>query len=69
MQGQGVELTAEDIQYSECYPIQLLNITEGRVFTDGGNSIEWFSIEIVLQEVEKHQLCKARQRWSEAVIV
>jgi hypothetical protein len=45
-----------------------MNSAEGRVFIDGNSSIEYFSIEIVLREVEKCQFYKVRQRWSEEAL-
>lgn len=63
-----MKLTAENILYLDHCPILLLKFVLRGDFTDGSVSIKWFSIEIVLREVEKRQLYKERQRWSEAVL-
>ena len=61
-----VKLTAENILYLDHCPILLSKFALRGDFTDGSVSIKWFSIEIVLWEVKKRELCKERHRWSEA---
>ena len=60
-----MKLTAENILYLDHCPILLSKFALRGDFTDGSVSIKRFSIEIVLREVEKRQLCKERHKWSE----